>query len=146
MHGSPSAGRLLAMTLREVLHAHIPVLTEISTVRDAVDKMDIYQFPALAVVDERGKPIGIVTEGDLCRSASKRDSLADMMLEPAYVHGTADPEVASAEMEIGDAFHRMLMSGLTLLPVVEGERLLGVVLRVDLMQALMADRAAQGTP
>lgn len=132
------------MTLREVLHAHIPVLTQISTIRDAVDKMNLYQFPALVVVDERSRPVGVVTEGDICRSASKRDSLVELMHEPAHIHGTASPEMASAEMEIGDAFHRMLMSGLTLLPVVEGDRLLGVVLRADLMQALMADRAAHG--
>ena len=55
------------MILREVLHAHIPTLTLDSTVRDAVDKMDIYQFPALVVVNEETTPIGVVTEGDLCR-------------------------------------------------------------------------------
>ena len=32
------------MTLREVVHAHIPTLNAESTVRDAVDKMDVYQF------------------------------------------------------------------------------------------------------
>jgi len=39
------------MTLREVLHAHIPTLSLEGTVRDAVDKMDVYQFPALVIVD-----------------------------------------------------------------------------------------------
>ena len=41
----------ITVILREVLHAHIPTLTESSTVRDAVDKMDIYQFPALVIVN-----------------------------------------------------------------------------------------------
>jgi len=127
------------MTLREVLHAHIPTLTRESTVRDAVDKMDIYQFPALAVVDEEMYPVAVVTEGDLCRVVATRDSLTSMAAEPAYIYGSQEPTVALADTEIGEAFHKMLSSGLTLLPVVDDGRIAGVVLRVDLMQAMLLD-------
>ena len=61
------------MTLREVLHAHIPVLHADSTVRDAVDKMDIYQFPGLVIVDEDHAPIAVLTEGDVVRAVAHRD-------------------------------------------------------------------------
>lgn len=127
------------MTLREVLHAHIPTLTEASTVRDAVDKMDVYQFPALVVVDELMKPIGVLTEGDLCRAVSHRDNWVSMSEEPALVHASKDPTTLPPDTDIGEAFHRMLSSGLTLLPIVENDRLCGVVLRVDLMQAMLMD-------
>lgn len=127
------------MTLREVLHAHIPTLTEESTVRDAVDKMDVYQFPGLVVVDGDRVPIAVLTEGDLCRAVGTRDSLTSMSGEPALVYATKEPTVAPADTDIGDAFHRMLSSGLTLLPVVEDGRLMGIVLRVDLMQAMLLD-------
>lgn len=127
------------MTLREVLHAHIPLLFEDSTVRDAVDKMDVYQFPALVIVNRDQRPIAVVTEGDLCRGVLQRDSLTSMANEPALVYASREPTVASADTDIGDAFHRMLSSGLTLMPVTEDDRLMGVVLRVDLMQAMMLD-------
>ena len=127
------------MTLREVLHAHIPTLTRESTVRDAVDKMDIYQFPALVVVNENRRPIGVITEGDLCRAVSQRDSLTSMSNEPAHIHMSVDPTTMSTDAEIADAFHKMLSSGLTVLPVVEDDRLAGVVLRIDLMQAMLLD-------
>ena len=130
------------MTLREVLHAHIPTLTPKSTVRDAVDKMDVYQFPALVIVDGDAVPVGVVTEGDLCRAVTRRDSLVTMAGDPALMHASKEPTTAPADLEIGEAFHRMLASGLTLLPVVEDERLMGIVLRVDLMQALMMDAGA----
>ena len=129
------------MILREVLHAHIPVLNPESTVRDAIDKMDLYQFPALVIVDDEQSPIGVITEGDLCRGASTRDNWVGMSTEPALVHATQHPTVASPETDIGDAFHRMLMSGLTILPVVSEARLIGVVLRMDLMQAMLVDAA-----
>ncbi len=127
------------MILREVLHAHIPTLSAESTVRDAVDKMDVYQFPALVVVDEDTMPIGVLTEGDLCRVVTTRENVTSIGNEPAYVHASKEPTTASPDMEIGEAFHLMLNSGLTLLPVVEESRLLGVVLRVDLMQAMFLD-------
>jgi len=127
------------MTLREVLHAHVPTLTEESTVRDAVDKMDIYQFPALVVLSTQREPMAVLTEGDLCRAVSHRDSLISMSREPALVHATRDPVTAHADEEIGVAFHRMLGSGLTILPVVDDDVFMGMVLRVDLMQAMLLD-------
>ena len=127
------------MTLREVMHAHIPWLTLESTVRDAVDKMDIYQFPALVAVDPSMRPMAVVTEGDLCRNAFQRDSLIEMSNEPAYRLGTQDPTCVDPEMEIGAAFHMMLSSGLTVLPIVMDNRLIGIALRVDLMQAMLMD-------
>ncbi len=129
----------LSMTLREVLHAHIPTLTRESTVRDAVDKMDIYQFPALVVVDEDMWPVAVVTEGDLCRVVAKRDSLTSMAQEPAYIYGSQDPTTMVADSEIGEAFHKMLSSGLTILPIIDDGRMAGIVLRVDLMQAMLLD-------
>ena len=131
------------MTLREVLHAHIPILTMESTVRDAVDKMDIYQFPALVIVDLDQKPLAVLTEGDLCRAVSQQENLVNMAEQPAYAYATKDPTTATADTEIGDAFHRMLMSGLTILPVTDLGRVAGVVLRVDLMQAMLVDVQAR---
>lgn len=127
------------MVLREVLHAHIPVLTPTSTVRDAVDKMDVYQFNGLVVIDQDHSPVGIVTEGDLARAVPSNGSISAIASQPAFAFGSKNPTCASPNMEVSDALHRMLMSGLTLLPIVEEGRLLGVVMRVDLMQALLCD-------
>jgi CBS domain-containing protein len=62
-----------------------------------------------------------------------------MARDPAYIYGSQDPTVALADTEIGEAFHKMLNSGLTLLPVIDDGRMAGIVLRVDLMQAMLLD-------
>ncbi len=127
------------MTVREILHAHIPTLTDSSTVRDAVDKMDIYQFPALAIVDRNQAPIAVITEGDICRSVQEHGSLHSLRDEPAINIATPDPTSVGPDMEAGEALHLMLSRGVTILPVVDQETLLGVLLRVDLMQAMLID-------
>lgn len=127
------------MILAEVLHAHIPTLTEQSTVRDAVDKMDIYQFPALVVVDNESRPKAVLTEGDLCRAAHRNGTLVGISEDPAYVYASSEPTCAPSNMEISDAYHLMLSSGLTILPVVTDGVLDGIVLRMDLMQAILMD-------
>lgn len=127
------------MTLREVLHAHIPTLTRESSIRDAVDKMDIYQFPALVVVDGDMVPIGVITEGDICRAAVQNDGVTAISKQSAWTFATQGPTLAHADTEISDALHKMLGSGLTLLPVVDEDKLIGVVMRVDLIQAMLMD-------
>lgn len=127
------------MTLREVLHAHIPTLTRQSTLRDAVDKMDVYQFPALVVIGDEGEPLAVLTEGDVCRAVQQSGNLTSISEEAAFVYGSSSPTCAQVDMEISDAFHLMISSGLTLLPVVGEGRLYGIVMRMDLMQAMLSD-------
>ncbi len=129
------------MILREVLHAHIPTLTERSTVRDAVDKMDVYQVPALVIVDDELRPTHVITEGDLVRAVQLKGSLTSLANEKARNYAIPDPTVMGPTTEISDALYHMLQSGLTILPVVEEGKLLGIVLRIDLMQALLMDVA-----
>jgi CBS domain-containing protein len=128
------------MILREVLHAHIPTLTDQSTVQDAVDKMDVYQFPALVIVNQDNQPTHVITEGDIARATQKSGKIAPLATEPAYLFATQNPTTASPNTEISDALYQMLESGITILPVVEESVLIGIVLRMDLMQALLMDR------
>lgn len=127
------------MTLYEVLHAHIPTLNENSTVRDAIDKMDIYQFPALVIVDLEHKPTHVITEGDVARAIQAKGSLTSLQSHLAKDIATVDPTTMTPNTEISDALYQMLQSGLTILPITEENRLIGIVLRVDLMQALLLD-------
>jgi len=131
------------MILREVLHAHIPTLNAQSTVRDAVDRMDVYQFPALVLVSDDLAPTHVITEGDIARAVTQRGNLIDLCHEKASHFASADPVTAGPDLEIGDALHLMLSRGLTVLPIVETSRLIGIVLRVDLMQAMLMDITPQ---
>ncbi|MDX2065306.1 MAG: CBS domain-containing protein [Fimbriimonadaceae bacterium] len=129
------------MTLREVMHSHLPTLDTANTIRDTVDKMDIYQFPALVITDDEHRPLAVITEGDISRAIHGADSLLSIGGDPALAYATKDPVTLPGTTEIGEALYTMLNRGLTVIPVMEGESMAGIVLRMDLMQALLADAA-----
>lgn len=124
------------------MHVHIPSLTPDSTFRDAVDKMDIYQFPGLIVVDHDKSPVAVVTEGDLVRASAQNRATLNLANHKAADFGTPEPTTANPSMEVADALDLMVSQSITLLPVVMEGKLAGMVLRVDLMQALLLDAAA----
>jgi len=59
--------------------------------------------------------------------------------ESVMTFATPEPYCASPETEISDALLEMFRQSITILPVVEEKRLHGVVLRVDIMQAMLLD-------
>lgn len=131
------------MTLSEVMHVHIPTLALDSSLRDAVDKMDIYQFPALVIVDADRAPVAVITEGDVARAVSARGDVVTLSTRKALDFATLKPTTAELSMEVSEALHLMLTQGFTILPVVYEDRLAGVALRIDLMQALLTDVATK---
>lgn len=109
--------------------------------QDAIDKMDIYQFPALVVINDLDLPFAVLTEGDICRAVVERGNVSSLAAEPAHIYASKDPVLARPEMEISDALHLMLSRGITILPVCDDTTFFGIVLRTDLMQAMLTDLA-----
>ena len=58
------------MKTLEMMKTHVQRVTPSDSLRTALDKLDLYQTPALPVVDQENRPVGIVTEGDLARAIS----------------------------------------------------------------------------
>lgn len=90
---------------------------------------------ALPVVDAEGRLIGVVTgsgwprEGYLLRGESS--TVADVMTCPAISLGP--------DATVGELARAMLAHRLTVLPIVEDEKLVGVVDRNDLLRTLVYD-------
>jgi signal-transduction protein with cAMP-binding, CBS, and nucleotidyltransferase domain len=90
---------------------------------------------ALVVVDT-GKPVGIITERDLVRRiiAEKRSTgtkVGDIMSEPLISVGP--------EATVSSAATVMYKNGIRRLPVIENDRLLGMVTATDLARALQRE-------
>jgi CBS domain-containing protein len=111
---------------------HVLITTQPDdTLLDAAGQMNCYQIGALPVYEER-RLIGIVTERDLTAALAEgadpaTTRVADYMTEqPVTVAPNDDLEVAA---------RRMAEIGVRHLPVVDGNRLVGVLSMRDLLLA-----------
>jgi CBS domain-containing protein len=84
------------------------------------------------VVTEYGKLVGILTSSDLLRAAAARAHTAEARVRQWM---TAEPVVVSAATPVGSAGILMEQYGIGHLPVVEGDRVLGIVDREQVDRA-----------
>jgi CBS domain-containing protein len=76
--------------------------------------------------------VGIFTERDVLRAAAGRRDLAT---EPVREWMTEDPVTAAAEDDSEGAAETMLAGGFRHLPIVDGDKLVGIVSLRDLLSA-----------
>lgn len=106
-------------------------------VDEAARRMRLFNIGAIVVVDERGRVIGIATERDITRKvvAERRDPatarLRDIM--------TGNPDTLAPDDTARDALDLMRIRGYRHLPVVDGERLVGIVSARDLYEVTKLD-------
>jgi CBS domain-containing protein len=146
------------MKIRSVMSTHVVTVSPETTLRDAAARLVRYGVSGLPVVDDSGHLVGVVSEADILAKeagsaragsaqggASPREGMlawligesprlqldartvADAMSSPALTIG---PERTARE-----AAARMLAEGVNRLPVTEGDTLVGIVSRADLVRA-----------
>ncbi|MBT2368978.1 CBS domain-containing protein [Streptomyces sp. ISL-10] len=109
-----------------------------TTFKEIARLLDEFGITAVPVIDDDGRPVGVVSEADLLRrhtSGTGSDTAEGLMSSPAVV---AQPEWSAVQ-----AARVMEDRHIKRLPVVDGSgRLIGVVSRSDLLQLfLRRDRA-----
>lgn len=107
-----------------------------ASVADAARAMDRAEVRHLVVVED-GRVLGVISERDLL-SAAREDELPvrRVFSAPAIAIGPDDPLVAAAVVLTGRA--------IGCLPVIAGERLVGILTEIDLLDAFRAAVHARG--
>lgn len=109
-----------------------------ATVAEVAQKMSEGEIGSLAIAKD-GALLGIVTERDVVRAVAAGLSPATT---PVAQVMTPNPDSLDPDVSVEDAANWMLAAGYRHLPVVEGNRIMGMISMKDLMWAL-TDR---GTP
>jgi len=104
-------------------------------------------FNGLPVVDANGMLIGVVTKLDFLKAFSfSPDTMVprytEILARPARVIMTQQPDHVDPEMPLTRVLERMVATRLRSFPVVQNNRLVGIVAREDVMGAVR--RAAEG--
>jgi CBS domain-containing protein len=76
------------------------------------------------VVSDFGRIIGVLTERDIMRAVAARTHSSEARVRDWM---TADPITAAASMSVEDAAQTMFEHGFRHLPIVEGDRAVGIV-------------------
>lgn len=131
-HPAGALGRRLLLRVKDVMQSDdLPLATATTPLLDAVEVLSHGRLGVVIAVDETRSPVGVFTEGDLCRvlrhsTDLSRLTLADVMSrEPKSVNAAAPAHAAL------EAIHAHQINQLTVLD--DDSRLCGIVHVQDLI-------------
>ncbi len=106
------------------------------SVQDAVDLLAKHNVGALVVVDEPGQPLGIISERDIVREAARSE---DFLGHPVGRLMTSDLVTVCPEDDVEPVIQTMISRHIRHLPVMDQERLIGVVSIRDVLKAYLGN-------
>ncbi len=117
------------MLISEVMTESVVTAPPECPVRAVAEMMRERNVGSVVLVDESGGPVGFVTDRDLALSVLADGRDCD---DPAAGHATAPVVTGSPGMGVEDAADLMVSHGIRRLPVLDGDRLIGIVTLDDL--------------
>ncbi|MCW2989444.1 MAG: domain containing rane protein [Solirubrobacterales bacterium] len=147
-------------TVADIMDPEPATVSPEATVEDVIRTLKAHEVPGVPVVNEGGRCVGIVTEADLVFGDEEgdlhvphyielmggviflefpqrfQDRLRKAVAATAGEMMTEDPVTVDAAASVRDAARIIAEEGHNRLPVVEHGRLVGVVTRIDVLQAL----------
>src|SRR6476469_5270735 len=134
------------MKARDVMTQPVVTVLTSTTLAEAAQLLSSHGFTALPVVDDDGRLVGIVTEADLIKDRMapdprrqywrpRRSPSAAAAVEKVM---TTPVESLTPGADAADAVQIMLREHIRCLPIVDGQQLVGIVTRRDLMRSAFA--------
>jgi CBS domain-containing protein len=153
----------MALTVRDIMETNVPAVYPDDPVEHVVAVLRDHDLPGVPVINEGGRCVGIITEHDLIMVGETEDLHLPHYIElfggivflestkrfderlrkaigaKASDVMTEDPIVIEADAPVGAAGRMIARHKHNRLPVVEHGRLVGVVTRIDVLDALTAE-------
>ncbi|WP_346353578.1 KpsF/GutQ family sugar-phosphate isomerase [Azotosporobacter soli] len=136
-HPGGALGRKLLLTVENVMHGgeSNPLITQDKTVKEALFVITGKGLGATSVVDETGRLLGLITDGDIRRGLEKGHGFLD---ENVTTLMTKTPKTISQEKLAAQALHIMEKNQprpITVLPVVDQDgKAIGLLHLTDLLR------------
>jgi arabinose-5-phosphate isomerase len=121
--------------VRDVMHpgAAVPLIGRDALMSEAIVEMSAKGFGCVAVTDDDGRLLGVITDGDL-----RRHMRDDLLRAPVGEVMTASPKTVRPAQLASEALELINSSKITALIVVESDRPVGIVHFHDLLRAGVA--------
>ena len=129
------ARNVRGLTVRDVMKKPVIVIGTNNTIREAAKKMVEKGIGSLVVIDSNEEVVGIVTERDLAKAIAEgidlESPVTEIMSDEVF---TVAPETSVLK-----AIEMMKLHNIRHLPVVEDDKLIGIVSLRDLAYAAVAE-------
>jgi CBS domain-containing protein len=122
-------------SIAELMTTDVVTVAPEDTLGEAAAKMTEKGIGAV-VVSDFGRMIGILSERDIMRAVADRIHSSEARVREWM---TADPITATTETSVEEAGRTMLENGFRHLPVVDGERAIGMISIRDVAQYGLQD-------
>ena len=150
----------MPLTVADIMDSEPVTVSPEDDVETVVRLLRTHELPGVPVVNDGGRPVGIVTEADLVLSDEEGDlhlpHYIELMGGIVYLEPlrrfearlrkaaaskvkdlmTEEPTTIEARDSVQEAGRIIVQSGHNRLPVIEHGRLVGVVTRLDVLEAL----------
>ena len=135
------------MRVKDIMTTPVHVIWQNAPVESAAELMTGKAVTALPVVDAQGALVGMVSEGDLLWHRVPTDPSAHLRRDPDLAlqrrPGTVrevmakDPYTATPDRDVAEVADVMLRHDVRSLPVVEGQEVIGIVSRRDILRTMV---------
>lgn len=118
----------------------IPVVPKTMLLKEALEEMGRHRLGIACIIDDSGKLLGVLTDGDIRRKLLKiQKPFSAFFVDDALDHAEENPTVTSQEEILSFAVAQMEAKGIWDLPVVNNERILVGLLHLHpVVKALLA--------
>ena len=149
------------MKVRDVMQTEVITIPADADIKEIAKALWENKISGAPVLDEKGKLIGIVSEGDLLHKETnpRVPNAFGILGAIIYYNGvkqydsdfkkliatnarqimTQEVVTISPEATLGEASTIMVNQGIKRLPVVEGDKMIGIVTRIDIIKTLIDD-------
>ena len=124
------------MKIEDVMNEEVILAGENEQVSHARNLMLKHGYSRILVVDQEGKPVGIITEKDLTRKMRsngpkwKRRTIDKISIRRVM---TPNPVTVTPFREVREAVELMIKNNISSIPVIDGEEVVGIITKSDLM-------------
>ena len=130
-------------TAREVMQTQLITVTEQTPLSEAITLLMTHRISGLPVVDEDSRLVGLITEKDLLRACYEDPgafrAVGDLM--------SRDIRTFQADAPLADLCDCLMTHHFRRVPILEGDRLVGLVSRADLLPTILeivVERVGEG--
>jgi CBS domain-containing protein len=130
------------MQVREIMSTNIEVVDRNDNLRTVEERMASKQLRHLPVL-EQGEVVGLVTQRDLFKAAQSSAMGYGEKAQQAYLQSVRVKEIMTypvvtiaPDTSVAAAADMMITTGIGCLPVVDDQKLIGMVTKTDLLRCL----------